>query len=244
MHRLRPSEDPARRWRRFCRPGARWAAAFAAVWFGVWALLFRIAPLPAAALRDAPPRTSWWWPPPAAPELDVRACWTPAAFALSTPAGFSHGLRGGRANLAPPVQAERPAPAYWTEPSAFVPLVFALPMPEPPASAADVFAPRSASRETPRLAFSAGWESRLFSGIDLDYPTWTNVPWQARVELRFDARGVPASVLLARASGLPDMDRRLARSVSGWRLLEPAAPRCGVATWLAPGPAVATGGAP
>ena len=244
MVRLRPSEDPARRWRRFCRPGARWAAGFAAVWFGAWAGLFRIAPLPAPAPRDFPPQASWWWPAANAPALDVRAQWTPAAFALSTPAGFSHALRGDRANVAPPIQAERPAPAYWTGAPDFVPLALALPGPGPATSLAEVFAPRPAPRETPRLAFSAGWESRLFSGIDLDYPNWTNAPWQARVELRFDARGVPTSVLLAQASGIPDVDRRLARSVSGWRLLEPTASRTGAATWLAPGPAEAAGGAP
>ena len=242
MHRLRPSEDPARRWRRFCRPGARWAAAFAAVWFGAWALLFRIAPVPAPVPREVPSRVAWWWSAAAAPALDVRALWTPAAFALSTPAGFSHALRGGRANVAPPVHADRPAPAYWAGEPDYVPLALALPAPAPPTAAAEVFAPRPAPRETPRLVFSAGWESRLFSGIDLDYPNWTNAPWQARVELRFDARGVPTSVLLAQASGIPDVDRRLARSASGWRLLEPAAPRSGAATWIAPAPA--GGGAP
>ena len=244
MLRLRPSEDSARRWRRFCRPGARWAAAFAAVWFGSWALLFRIAPPPSPALRVFPPQASWWWPAAATPALDVRAQWTPAAFALSTPAGFSHALRGGRANVAPPLQAERPAPTYWTGTPVFAPLALVLPPPAPPDSAAEVFAPRPAPRETPRLAFSAGWESRLFSGIDLGYPNWTNAAWQARVELRFDDRGVPTSVLLAQASGIPDVDRRLARSVSGWRLLEPTAPRTGAATWTAPGPADAAGGAP
>ncbi len=241
MHRLRPSEDPARRWRRFCRPGARWAAAFAAVWFGAWALLFRIAPPPLPPLRAAPPRIAWWRPAPAAPALDVRAHWTPAAFALATPAGFSHALRGGRASVAPPVQADRPAPAYWTAAPAFAAPTLAWPAADAPTSAPEVFAPRPAPREAPRLTFSAGWESRLFSGIDLDYPNWTNAPWQARVELRFDGRGVPASVLLAQASGIPDVDRRLARSASGWRLLEPAAPRSGAATWFAPAPA---GGAP
>ncbi len=242
MHRLRPSEDPARRWRRFCRPGARWAAAFAAVWFGAWALLFRIAPVPAAPLRDSPARMAWWWPAADAPALDVRAHWTPAVFALATPAGFSHALRGGRASLAPPVQADRPAPVFWTAPPAYAPLDFASPAPAPIEGAAAVFPARPLPRETPRLAFSAGWESRLFSGIDLDYPAWTNAPWQARVELRFDDRGVPTSVLLAQASGIPAVDRRLARSVSGWRLLEPAAPRSGTATWTAPAPA--PGGTP
>ncbi|MGD9612546.1 MAG: hypothetical protein AB7V22_06545 [Kiritimatiellia bacterium] len=244
MYRLRPSENSVRRWRRFGRPGARWAAAFAAVWFGAWALLFRIAPLPAPPLRDPPARMAWWWPAAGAPALDGRAHWTPAAFALSTPAGFSHALRGGRASLAPPVQAERPAPAFWSGAPAFVPLEFAAPAPAPLAAAAAVFPPRSLPQETPRLTFSAGWESRLFSGIELDYSVWTNVPWQARVELRFDERGVPTSVLLAQASGIPDVDRRLARSASGWRLLEPAAPRTGAATWNAPAPADAAGGAP
>ncbi|NCD21927.1 MAG: hypothetical protein EOL90_03170 [Spartobacteria bacterium] len=247
MHRLRPSEDPARRWRRFCRPGARWAAAVAAIWFGAWTLLFRIAPVPAAPPRDPPGRMAWWWPAAGAPALDVRAHWTPAAFALSTPAGFSHALRAGRSDLAPPVQTERPAPAYGATPPAFLPLEGASPPSPagPVAPVAEVFPPRTWPKDAPRLAFSLGWESRLFAGIDLDYPAWTNVAWKARMELRFDERGVPTSVLLAQASGIPAVDRRLARSASGWRLLEPSAPRSGSATWSAPGPADATaGGAP
>lgn len=250
MRAFRPSEDPARRWRLFCRAGGRWAVLFAALWFGGLAFLFRIAPAPAAADRAAPARLSGWWPAPGGPALDVRAQWTPAAFALSTPAGFSHSLRGARAGLAPPVQAERLPAAYLGDARAFAPLDAAEPgrlgaeaRAVPGAVAgAGVFPPRAPEPESARLVFPEGWESRLFSGIDLDYPQWTKAAWEARVEMRFDGKGVPESILLAQASGVPEVDRRLARSASGWRLLEPAAPRAGVVAWKSP--AAAEGGAP
>ena len=111
MHGFRPSEDPARRWNRFCRTGRRAAAAFCALALLGWTALFRIAPAPTPAPRAAPGQVAWWWAAPGAAALDVRALWTPAAFALSTPAGFSHALRDARAGLAPPVRAERPAAA-------------------------------------------------------------------------------------------------------------------------------------
>ena len=250
MRRSRPSEDPARRWRQFCRAGGRWAVLFAALWFGGLAFLFRIAPAPAAAYRAAPARLSGWWSAPGGAALDVRAQWTPAAFALSTPAGFSHSLRGARAGLAPPIQAERLPAAYLDDARTFAPLDAAEPgrlaaeARAVPGAAADagVFPPRAPAPESARLVFPEGWESRLFSGIDLDYPQWTKAAWEARVEMRFDGNGVPESILLAQASGVPEVDRRLARSASGWRLLEPAAPRAGVVAWKSP--AAAAGGAP
>ena len=86
------------------------------------------------------------------------------------------------------------------------------------------------------MSFPDGWESRLFSGIDLEYGGWTNGAWSARVEMRFDAKGLPISMMLAQASGFPEVDRRLARSVNGWRLLEPSAPREGIVAWSSPAP--------
>lgn len=251
MHRARPSEDPARRWRKFCRAGSRWALLFVVLWFGGLTLLFRISPAPAAALRAAPAQLSGWWPAPGGAALDVRAHWTPAAFALSTPAGFSHSLRGERAGLAPPIQAERLPAAYLDDARAFEPLDVAEPgrlgaetRSAPGGSPPDegVFPPRAPEPEIARMVFPDGWESRLFSGIDLDFRNWTPAAWDARVEMRFDGKGVPESILLAQASGIPEVDRHLARSASGWRLLEPAAPRTGVVAWQSP--AAADGGAP
>ena len=250
MHRARPSEDPARRWRTFCRAGGRWAFVFAALWFGGLTLLFRVSPVPAAALRAAPAQLGWWSASGGA-TLDVRAQWTPAAFALSTPAGFSRSLRGERAGLAPPIQAERLPAAYLDDARAFEPLDVAEPgrlgaeaQSAPGGSTPDegVFPPRAPEPEIARMVFPDGWESRLFSGIDLDFRNWTKAAWDARVEMRFDGKGVPESILLAQASGVPEVDRRLARSASGWRLLEPAAPRTGVVAWQSP--AAAEGSAP
>lgn len=255
MHRSRPTEDPARRWRKFCRRGWRLAGLVAALWFGGWALLFRVAPAAVPAPK-APPLPLAWWPEPGGAAQDVRTLWTPAAFALSTPAGFSHSLRRERAGLPPPVQTARPGAAFLDRrapPAGFdfsksgMPRLFPGTPPAETLPAARVFTPRNPVRETPRLAFPAGWESRLFSGIDLNYGDWTNAAWSARIEMRFDAKGVPVSMLLAQSSGLPEVDRRLARSVNGWRLLEPAAPRAGTVAWSSPAPAppaAGEGGAP
>jgi hypothetical protein len=248
MHRSYPSENPVRRWRQFCRKGWRMAWGFAALWFGLLALLCRVAPAPEPALREAPAKVSWWLPQGGAAEnsvaMDVRALWTPSAFALSSPVGFSHSLRRERAGLTPPVQTARPAVAFLENPGPVPALDLAkrghrrLAASETQAEflvSASVFPPRVPEREEPRLSFPDGWESRLFSGIDLNFGAWTNSAWSARVEMRFDAKGVPVSMMLAQASGIPELDSRLARSVSGWRLLEPSAARTGVVAWSCPG---------
>ncbi len=254
MHRSRPGDDPDRRWRRFSRSGWRLAGVFAALWFAAFALLFRLAlPLPAGAKPSAPALA--WWPAEGADAWDVRSVWTPAAFALATPAGFTHALRRERIGLTPPVESVRPWTAYLGNPRPLprpgltsVGVVRPLPAERPAGlpSVSAVFPPRPAAAESPHLEFPAGWESRLFSGIDLNFSAWTNAAWTARIELRFDARGVPISVLLAQPSGLPEIDRRLVRSAGGWRLLEPAAARAGLVAWLspaAPAPELAAGGA-
>lgn len=226
------------------------AGVFAALWFGGWTLLFRVASAPAPEPRAAPAKVSWWPSPErAAAEgsliRDARVLWTPAAFALSTPAGFSHSLRRERASISPPVQVARPEAAFLGDPrsgarSDLLRLAFT----RPPAStvaagfplAGSGFPPRVLEKETAHMEFSDGWESRLFSGIDLGFGGWTNVVWTARIEMRFDEKGVPLSMLLTQASGNPEVDRRLARSAHGWRLLEPSASREGAVAWTAPAP--------
>jgi hypothetical protein len=242
MHRTRSLEDPVRRWRQFCRAGWRMAWIFAALWFGALALLFRVAPAPAPAARASPAQV-FWWPAKNGAAEGIRALWSPSAFALPTPAGFSHSLRGERARLAPPVQLARPDAAFLARPEPPASLdpskagLVRLASPEPPAessASAGVFPPRTPEPEKPRMDFPEGWESRLFSGVDLNFGAWTNSAWSARIEMRFDAKGLPASTLLEQSSGLPEVDRRLARSANGWRLLEPAAPRTGVIAWSSP----------
>jgi len=224
------------------------AGMFTALWFGLLALLFRVAPAPEPAPREAPAKVSWWLAKGGASEessvaMDVRALWTPSAFALSSPVGFSHSLRRERAGLTPPVEIARPAVAFLDNPGPASTLDF----PKRGRSrlaasetrieflaSASVFPPRVPEREEPRLAFPDGWESRLFSGIDLNFGAWTNSAWSARVEMRFDAKGAPVSMLLAQASGISEIDNRLARSVGGWRLLEASAPRTGVVAWSCP----------
>jgi hypothetical protein len=112
-----------------------------------------------------------------------------------------------------------------------------LPRADDGAAAGGVLTKRRATRESARLLFSPGWESRLFAGIDLNFDDWTNAAWRARVELQFDERGTPRAVLLDESSGWPALDQRLLRSVSAWRLLEPNAPRMGTVAWVRPGPA-------
>jgi len=243
MYRSRPSGDRARRWRQFCRKGWYLAWGMTFLWFGALTLLFRIAPAPVLALHEAPAPMIWW---PASGEtaaLDVRALWTPSAFALSSPAGFTHSQRSERSRLTPPVQVVRPSRTILDNPRSEA--TFDLLKPEriqlasAPASPGwdampGVFPPRTPDTEVPKLVFPDGWESRLFSGIDLNYGDWSDTPWTAQVEIHFDPKGIPTSVLLARSSGWVEVDRRLARSISGWRLLDSEASRSGLVAWSAP----------
>ena len=218
-----------------------------ALWFGALALLFRVAPAPEPAPRGIPAPVSWWPAEAGGPDgPDLRTLWTPSVFALSTPAGFSHSLRTERFRLSPPVQSLRPEAAFLAGPEPADSSDLTRPRglrwaerdarSEPRPAAGSVFPPRIPEREAPRMDFSGGWESRLFSGIDLGFGAWTDSAWSARIEMRFDGAGVPVSTLLAQSSGLPELDRRLARSANGWRLLDPAAPRTGVVAWSSPAP--------
>ncbi len=247
MYRSRTVEDPVRRWRRFNRAGWRMALGAGGLWLLLGTLLLGIAPAPEPLPRETPPRVAWWpqGAPPGRAEgtsVDLRTLWSPAAFALPTPAGFSHALRRGRARLTPPVQTVRPDAAYLPQdpPDAAV-TAAAAPLrlttaeePRRPDWAPGVFPPRQPEPGTARMVFPSGWESRLFSGVALDFGVWTGEAWTARMEMRFDGGGVPQSMLLVQSSGLPEVDRRLARAARGWRLLEPAAPRTGVVGWICP----------
>ena len=261
MYRSFPLDNPVRRWRQFGRAGRRMAAMFAVIWFSALALLFRVAPAPEPLIREKPPQMSWWAQGGASAK-DLLTRESPATFALPTPAGFSHSLRREHAGLTPPVQAqqvetvflERPEPAVaagFPKLSRFRPA--SVEASTEPLGVSSIFPPRVPEREGPRMIFPDGWESRLFAGIDLDFGTWTDQAWSAKVEMRFDEKGVPVLLLLAQPSGLLEVDRRLARSASGWRLLEPSAPRAGIMAWNcpaaepavpAPGPAAAGKGAP
>lgn len=252
MYRSYPVENPARRWRRFGRKGRRLAWGGTALWLGGLALLFRVAPEPESMAHSPPPVVTWWAADGEHPAQDIRMLGSPAAFALPTPAGFSHALRREQAGLTPPVQTRRTEHSFLPRPARAVPSVPAdfvhLAGREFPAEGQDeisnVFPPRQMQSDSARMVFPLGWESRLFSGIDLNFGTWTNVAWSAKVELRFDAKGIPAMVMLAQSSGLPEVDRRLARSASGWRLLEPAARPAGVVAWSSPATVPAQGEAP
>lgn len=226
---------------------------FAAFWFGALTLLVRVAPAPEPMLRATPAPVSWWPAEGGGSESDIRTLWTPSVFALSTPAGFSHSLRRERSRLAPPVQSSRPAPAFLEEPTlefldlaaqANIRRVAPQTGIDPLLVDESVFPPRVQEQKVPRMDFPDGWESRLFSGIDLNFDRWTNRAWSARIEMQFDKAGVSASMLLAQSSGLPELDRRLARSANGWRLLEPAAPRTGVVSWSSPGASSASPASP
>ena len=250
MYRTRPVEDSARRWRRFCRLGWRAAAGILAAWMGAMALLFRLAPLPPPLLRAAPPQISWR---PAsgrggiggAVHADVRALWSPSVFALPSPVGFSRFLRREKSRIQPPAHLPPAGPAYLEGPNAGptrgrleedVDIRFSLAgESEGMERVSGVFPPRTPEAEAPRMGFPPGWESRLFSGIDLDYGKWAAEPWGARVDMRFDGDGVAESVLLSQPSGIADVDRRLARSARRWRLLDPGAPRTGSVGWRSPG---------
>lgn len=237
-------EDSRSRDRRFRRAGWRraWLAALAIV--AALAILGRIAP-PAepATVRRAP---HWTWVLPGtraeAALADVRAVRSPTAFSLPSPAGFTGALRVRFPRLAPPVRhADRPAAAAaassapslpdWNSPA----LAPRTPLSPGDAGWKPVFANRRPPVETPRIDFPAGWESRLFSGLDLTYPSWApDTPWTATADLAFDDAGIPVSVLVDRPSGDLAVDRRLARAAASLRLLDHAAPRRGKITWRVP----------
>ena len=257
MVRARIIEDPDRRWRRFGRAGRRMAVVAAAAWFGLLALLLGTAPAPGPLPRVTPPRVVWWpGADPSAgqnPAADPRVAWSPSVFALPGPVGFSHRLRRDRARLAPPPPPLRPrppppaadaaAPPPETTDPAGLPSAPAAGL--PPAPAADpVFPPRAPGEEPSRMVFPDGWEARLFSGVDPGFGAWAGQAWSAVLDLRFDADGVPQSVLLVQPSGLPGVDGRLARSARGWRLLDARAPRQGRVGWSGAAPAPAPEAAP
>ena len=248
MYRTRIMEDPDRRWRRFGRTGRRLATSVAAIWFILLWLMLGTTPIPNPLPRETPPQVAWW-PGSGAAGMegghsmvnDIRVTWSPSIFALPSPAGFSHSLRQDRARLTPPDQAVGPEAAFLeTAPAAVLtsPTVAMLPglltVPQTVSAwpAPSVFPPRATGADGPRMIFPEGWESRLFSGMDPGYGSWSPQAWSARIEMRFDADGVPDSVLLVQSSGLADVDRRLVRSVRGWRLLDVTVPRQGVVAWM------------
>jgi hypothetical protein len=256
MYRSRAVEDPVRRWHRFNRAGWRMALGAGGLWLLLGMLLLGIAPAPESLPRETPPRVAWWplGGPPGRPDgavVDLRMLWSPSVFALPTPAGFSHSLRRGRARLTPPVQTVRPEAAYLPpDPLGAAAVMDAAPLrlkaaaePGRPDWAASVFPPRLPEPGTARMGFPPGWESRLFSGVALDFGAWTGQAWTARMEMRFDGGGVPQSMLLVHSSGLPEVDRRLVRAARGWRLLEPEAPRSGIVVWSSPAAPPAAGAA-
>lgn len=234
-------ENSAQRWQRFCRPGWRLAGSSLALWVSLWLILVRVVPAPVSAPRLAPPTTGWL--PATAPASGTyQTLWTPAAFALPTPAGFTHELRRPHTHTAPPTTPAEPVLATLqpTPRPTDRPTPWAL-SDSPPAISqeplygiGEVFPPRTLPPEIARMEFSEGWESRLFAGIDLNYSTWTQSAWNARVETQFDAVGVPISVVLVASTGQPELDARLVRSVYGWRLLVADASRNGAVRWIHP----------
>lgn len=241
-------EDSLERDRRFRRAGWRraWAVALAIV--AAVAVLGRIAPPEEATTVRRTPRWTWVLPDAEAALADVRAVRSPTAFALPTPSGFTGSLRARAPRLAPPVRrteamayapsaAAAPRPAAetdWNAPE-FVPV---LPLGIVPRGWTPVFANRTPPSEEPRMEFPSGWEQRLFAGVDLAYAGWApGREWTASAELEFDERGILTAILLDRSSGIPRVDRRLARSAAGWRLLDAGAPRRGRVVWRVPAPA-------
>ena len=245
MHRSAAILDSDRHWRRFCRRGSRISCLFSALWLAGFALLFRVAPAPEPEHPASPSPLSWWPAGNQSEVADIRTIWTPSVFALSSPAGFSHVLRKERSRILPPVQSARPEKAFLPSPANDGALDMAVPDHRSGMSSetsvnllkdsGGVFPPRTSEKEVPRMSFPDGWESRLFSGIDLNFDSWTHRAWSARIEMQFDSTGVPRSMMLTQSSGWPEVDRRLARSAHGWRLLEATAPRTGVVSWYSPG---------
>lgn len=254
MPSLADIEDSRDRDRRLCRPGwhRAWATALAIV--AALAILGRMAPPEEPATVRRTPHWTWILPgaPAEAALSDVRAVRTPTVFALPTAVGFTSPLRARIPRLTPPMRrAASPAALSvaaapfspgaplpdWTSPD-FAPRA---PSPPPGTGWKPVFANRRPPPDLPGMDFPAGWEPRIFSGLDLAYADWAaGSPWTASVDIRFDSAGIPLAVLLDRPSGIPDVDRQLARSAAVWRLLDPDAPRHGKVTWRVPAAPAAT----
>jgi hypothetical protein len=216
----------------------------ALLWLAGFRAVFRTAP-PVVPRRVAEPPLVAWRPPnvEGAPHADGALMGSPSVFALPSPFGFTGAMRGRRPRLSPPMQPTRGAPAYlrWRQDVgvAVGGGMGALRLPQPDSkplqpSFEGVFRARAPEPDPPQMAFSEGWESRLFSGIDLNFDRWAAEPWTARMELRFDGAGVPVSALVTQPSGLGEVDRRLSRSARGWRLLDAQAARGGTVTWSSP----------
>lgn len=234
--------------RRLRRPGwhRAWAATLAIV--AALIILGRMAPPEEPATVRRTPHWTWILPgtPAEAALAGVRAARTPTAFALPSAAGFTSPLRTRIPRLAPPMRraaapvspattasllSHRTPVSDWAAPG------FASRPPAPPAATGwkPVFANRSPPPDLPRMDFPPGWEPRIFSGLDLAYADWAaDSPWTATADIRFDASGIPLSILLDRPSGIPSIDKQLARSTAAWRLLDPDAPRHGKVTWRVP----------
>ena len=88
------------------------------------------------------------------------------------------------------------------------------------------------------MRFPEGWEPRMFSGVELDYPNWTARGWRAKAEVEFDADGRAEHVFLTEPSGVAKVDSRLARGIRRWRLLDGRAARRGEVAWVVPAVAV------
>jgi hypothetical protein len=245
MDRRDAMEDSRERDRRFRRAGWRraWAVALGIV--AAAAVLCRIGPPEEAATVRRTPHWTWLPPAVAAEKLaDVRAVRSPTVFALPSPEGFTGALRSGNPRLTPPVGRERAvrtpgrgaedapeAATDWSAPE------FAVRRPagKEPAGWLPVFANRGRAEETARMEFPEGWEQRLFTGVDLAYADWApGAAWEATAELAFDEKGIPVSVFLDRRSGIPEVDRRIARSAASWRLMAGGAPRRGKVSWRVP----------
>jgi hypothetical protein len=85
------------------------------------------------------------------------------------------------------------------------------------------------------MRYPEGWEPRMFSGVELDYPEWTSEGWRAKAEVEFNADGRAEHVFLTVPSGVEEVDARLARGIRRWRLLDGRAARRGEVEWVVPG---------
>lgn len=248
MDRKHAMEDSRERDRRFRRAGWRRAWAVALGLCAAAAVLCRIGPPEEVPTVRRTPHWTWLPPAVAAETLaDVRAVRSPTVFSLPSPEGFTGALRTRNPRLRPPVGRDRASAAGrgpavdgaggtgeatdWNAPE------FAVRRPagREPAGWMPVFANRVRQEETARMEFPEGWEQRLFAGLDLAYADWApGQAWEATAELAFDEKGIPVSVFLDPRSGIPEVDRRLARSASSWRLMAGGAPRRGKVSWRVP----------
>lgn len=238
MARTLSFDDPAAaRWRAFSRRGRHLAEVFIVLWGGLLFCLFRVVP-PHAAIPPPPAIHITYMPDEwllsGGRMADPRTLWSPAVFSLATSIGFSHNTYQSTPRLQLPDAIARTDGTLSVDDDFSGKLLLFGVSPAAPAYSPIVYAPpRHALTPAPAASnggpmhFSAEWTAADFANLATNISPWTDKPWQAAADIRFTPEGLPASIMLTQASGLPEVDPQLTAMLYRIRLQRQDAPRRG-----------------